>query len=87
MALCLVVHQLYDARTNTYHRLCIPFLFCKIDPREDAKIHKAIACKYLEVKTARLSKNGTMVTLPWILLFFDTLRPRDKDGSEGVAAL
>ena len=25
--------------------------------------------------------------LPWILLFFDTLRPRDKDGSEGVAAV
>ena len=25
--------------------------------------------------------------LPWKLLFFDTLRPREKDGSEGVAAL
>ena len=25
--------------------------------------------------------------LPWKLLFFDTLRPRDKDASEGVAAL
>ena len=23
--------------------------------------------------------------LPWILLYFDTLRPREKDGSEGVA--
>ena len=25
--------------------------------------------------------------LPWILLFCDALRPREKDGSEGVAAL
>ena len=25
--------------------------------------------------------------LPWILFFFDTLRPREKDGSEGVAAV
>ena len=25
--------------------------------------------------------------LPWILLLFNTLRPREKDGSEGVAAL
>ena len=42
-----------------------------------------------QIISARLSKNGTMVSfLPWwIFLFFDTLRPRDKDGSESVAAL
>ena len=33
------VHQSYDAETNIYHRICTPFLFCKIDTREDANIH------------------------------------------------
>ena len=47
LAFCLVVHQLYDAGTNTCHRLCNPFLFCKIDTREDANTHKANSCKYL----------------------------------------
>ena len=28
-----------------------------------------------------------MLLLPWILLFFDTLRPRVIDGSESVAAV
>ena len=46
-AFCLVVHQPYDAGTNTCPRLCSPFLHCKINTREDANIHKAIACKYL----------------------------------------
>ena len=40
LAFCLVVHQPYDAGTNTIPRLYIP-------SREDANIHKAIACKYL----------------------------------------
>ena len=29
LAFCLVVHQPYDAGSNTYPRLYIPFLFCK----------------------------------------------------------
>ena len=43
---CFVVRQ-HDAETSTYPRLCSPFLLCKIDTREGANIHKAIACKYL----------------------------------------
>ena len=39
-------HQPHDAGTNTYLRLYIPFQFCRIDTREDANIHKKIACKY-----------------------------------------
>ena len=46
-AFCLVVRQPFDAGTNTCPRLYIPFLFCKIDIREDANIHKANSCKYL----------------------------------------
>ena len=45
-AFCLVVRQPYDAGTNTYPLLYIPFLFCKIDIPEDDHIHKAISCKY-----------------------------------------
>ena len=33
--------------TCTYPRFCIPFQFCRIDTREDANSHKAIACTYL----------------------------------------
>ena len=58
LAFCLVVHQPYDAGTNTYPRLCSPFLFCKIDTRVDANVHKAIACKYL-------SKNICTVVEEW----------------------
>ena len=43
---CLVVRQPYDAGKYTYPRHCNPFQFCRIDIREDANIHKAIACKY-----------------------------------------
>ena len=57
--------------------------FCKIDTREDANIHKAISCKYP-------SNNICTVVGEWhhgyLLLFFDTLRPRVIDDSEGVAA-
>ena len=47
LVFCLVVHQPYDAGKNALPRLCNPFLFCKIDTREDANIHKAIACQCL----------------------------------------
>ena len=43
----MVVHQTYDAGTDTYPGLCFPFQFFRIDTREDATFHKAIACKYL----------------------------------------
>ena len=59
----MVVHQTYAAGTNTYPRLCSPFLFCKIDIREDANIHKAIACKYL-------SNNVCTVVEEWQHGFF-----------------
>ena len=36
---------------------------------------------------ARLSKNGPWLLLSRMLLFLDTLRPREKVGSESVAAL
>ena len=38
----LVVHQPGDAETDLATRFC----FVKIDTREDANIHKTIACKY-----------------------------------------
>ena len=38
------------------------------------------------VISARLSENGTMVTFA-LDTSLDTLRPREKDGSEGVAAV
>ena len=47
MAFCLVVRQPCYVGTSTYHRLHIPFLFCKIDIREDANIHKTFACRNL----------------------------------------
>ena len=37
--------------------------------------------------SSRLSKNGPWLLLPRMLLFLDTLRPRDAVGSESVAAL
>ena len=41
-----------------------------------------------QIISARLSKNGApWLLLPGILLFLDTLRPREKDGSESVAAV
>ena len=51
----------------------------KIDTREDAKIHKAIACKYPSNDISR--RMASWFLLPSILLFFNTLRPREKDGS------
>ena len=57
-AFCLVVHQPYDAGTNTYPRFCILFPLCKIYTLEDANIHKAVACKYS-------SKNICTVVEEW----------------------
>ena len=45
--LWLLMSQPHDAGTYTYPWLCNPFLFCKIDIREDAHNHKAVSCKYL----------------------------------------
>ena len=47
LAFCLVVHQTHDAGTNTCLQPYKPFHLDTIDTREDANIHKAIACKYL----------------------------------------
>ena len=58
---CLVVHPPCDAGTYTYPRLCNPFLFCRIDTREDANIHKAIACKYLSNNICTVVEEGTLM--------------------------
>ena len=74
--------------TNTYPWLYSPFLFCGIDYSggcqysQDVRVQVPVK-KYL---------HGSRRMAPWILLpriplFFDTLRPRDREGSEGVAAL
>ena len=86
-AYCSLVRQPHDAGTNTYPLLYIPFLFQKNDTREDANIHKAIACKYLSNSFHGCRRMIPGLLLPRILLFLDTLRPRDIDGSEGVAAV
>ena len=46
LAFYLVVHQPCNAETDTCLQPYNPFRFCRIDTREDANIHKAIACKY-----------------------------------------
>ena len=86
-AFYLVVRQPFDAGTNTYPLLYIAFLFCRIDTREDANTHKAISCKYLTNSICTVVEELYQdYFCPWILLFFDTLRPRVIDVSGGVAA-
>ena len=60
----MVLHQPNDAGTNTYP-LCNPFLFCRIDAREDANTHKAIACKHL-------SNNICTVVVEWHQGYFSS---------------
>ena len=67
--------------------LATRFIVARIDIRADANIHKAIACKFPSIISARLSESGTMVTFASDTSLFDTLRPRDTVGSEGVAAV
>ena len=63
LAFCLAVHQPCIAETDTCLQPYIPFLLCKIDTREGANIHKAIACKYL-------SNNIYTVVEEWIHGYF-----------------
>ena len=85
LAFCLVVHQPHDAGTNTFTLLCTPFLYCKIDTRE---MKKVIACKYPSNQYLHgCRRMAPWLLLTWTLLLFDTLRPREEDGSEAVAAL
>ena len=73
-----VVRQPYDAGTNTCPRLYNPFQLCRIDTWEDANIHQAIASKYLSKNLCTVVEEWTQwLLLPRILLFLDTLRPRD----------
>ena len=81
-AFCLVVRQPYDAGTNTYPLPYIPIRFYRIDIREDANTHKAIACKYISSSIYTVVEEVCQL----ILLVLDTLRPRVIDGSESVAA-
>ena len=63
------------------------FCFKRLDIREDANTHKAISCKYFSNSiSTSVNESHQGLLLPLILLFFDTLRPRVIDGSEGVAA-
>ena len=63
------------------------FIFCIIGTREDANIHKVIECKYLSNNICTVVEEWTHgLLLPRIFLFLDTLRPRDIEGSEDVAA-
>ena len=64
------------------------FSFVELTLGEDANIHKVVACKYLsnDICTG-VEEWKPWLLLPRILLFFDTLRPRVMEGSEGVAAL
>ena len=58
------------------------FCFVKTDTREDANIHKAIACKYLSNNICTVVEEWQpWLLLPRILLFLDTLRPRVIHGS------
>ena len=45
--LCRVDLQPACAQMNTFPRICIPILFCRMDIREDANNHKVICCKNL----------------------------------------
>ena len=61
-ACCLVVRQPCDAGTNACPRLYIPFLFCRIDIRELPIITRRSRASTFQIISARLSKNGPMVT-------------------------
>ena len=66
-----------------------PVLFYRIGTRADANIHKEFACRYPSSNICTVveeSYQGFYCCLG-ILLFLDTLRPRDAVGSEGVAAV
>ena len=86
LAFYLVVSQPCKAGTNTYPRLYIVLQFCEIDIREDANIHKAIACKYPSTNMHCCRRMAPWLLLPRMLFLFDTLPSRDAVGSEGVAA-
>ena len=50
----LFINLVMREQTLAYPLLCNPFLFCQIDTREDANLHKVIACKYLSNNIGRV---------------------------------
>ena len=88
-AFYLVVCQPCGAAMTLIPCFTARFLFIELILRRMPFFTRKSRTSTCQKFSARLSENGTMLTLflPWILLFFDTLRPRDKDGSDGVAAL
>ena len=85
LAFYLVVHQPCNAETNACLQPYNPFHFYKIGTRADANIHKAIACRYLSNLICTVV--GEWTHDYFCLGYFDTRRPVDTVGSEGVAAL
>ena len=87
-AFYLVVHQPCNEETNTCLLTYNPLLLWKIRTRVDANIHKAFACKYPANNICTVVEQWTVgYSLPRILLFLDTLRPRDTVGSDRLCVL
>ena len=62
-AFCLVVRQPYDAGTNTYPLLYIPFLFfVKLTFRRMTIFTRRSRASTFQIVSARLSKNDTRIT-------------------------
>ena len=75
------------AGTGTCPLLYKPIQFCRADIREDANTHNVISCKYLQIVSARQSKNSASLTFAFDFSFFlDVLLPRVIDGSQGGEA-
>ena len=68
---CLLAHQLYDAGTNTYPRLCTPFLFCKIDTGTMPTSTRRSRASALQIIWT-LSENCPMVTFASDTFFSST---------------
>ena len=62
LALCLVAHQPYDAGTNTCPRLATRFSLVELTLRRMPIFKRRSRASTLQILSARLSKNGTMVT-------------------------
>ena len=75
------------AETDTCLQPNKPFHFYRIGTRADASVHKAFAYRYLSNNLHGCRRMDPSLPLPRVLLFLDTLRPRDTVGSEGVAAV
>ena len=83
----LVVHQPWSEGTNTCLLTYNPFSFCKIGTWADANIHKAFACRYSSNNIHTVVEEWTHGCCCLGCFFLDTLLPRERAGSEGVAAV